>query len=49
MSGIIQHLTAENGKLVDKVKYLEDKMKQLINERIQEKMKERQSTPPSAP
>jgi hypothetical protein len=49
MSGIIQHLTAENGKLVDKVKYLEDKMKQLINERIQEKMKERQSNPPSAP
>ena len=49
MSWIIQHLTAENGKLVDKVKYLEDKMKQLINERIQEKMKERQSTPPSAP
>jgi hypothetical protein len=49
MSGIIQHLTAENGKLVDKVKYLEDKMKQLINERIQEKMKERQANPPSAP
>ena len=41
MSGIIQHLTTENGKLTDKVKYLEDKMKQLINERIQEKMKER--------
>jgi predicted nuclease with TOPRIM domain len=49
MSGIIQHLTAENGKLTDKVKYLEDKMKQLINERIQERMKERQATKPSAP
>jgi hypothetical protein len=44
MSGIIQHLTAENGKLTDKVKYLEDKMKQLINERIQEKMKDRQAS-----
>jgi predicted nuclease with TOPRIM domain len=49
MSGIIQHLTAENSKLTDKVKYLEDKMKQLINERIQERMKERQATKPSAP
>jgi hypothetical protein len=44
MSGIIQNLTVENGKLTDKVKYLEDKMKQLINERIQEKMKERHIT-----
>lgn len=41
MSSIIQQLTLENGKLSTKVTYLEDKMKQLINERIQEKMKER--------
>ena len=34
------------GELTDKVKYLEDKMKQLINERIQEKMKERQASAP---
>jgi GTPase Era involved in 16S rRNA processing len=38
LTGIIQQLTSENGKLAEKVKYLEDKMKQLINERIQEKM-----------
>ena len=30
-----------NGELKDKVKYLEDKIKQLINEKIQERMKDK--------
>ena len=38
---IIQRLSIENGQLQDKVKYLEDKIKQLINEKIQERMKEK--------
>ena len=41
MSSVIQQLTVENAKLTDKVKYLEDKIKTLIAERIQERMKER--------
>lgn len=41
MNGVIQQLMVENGKLNEKNKYLEDKIKQIINERIQEKMKER--------
>jgi fructose-1,6-bisphosphatase len=41
MSYIIQQLTMENGQLQDKVKYFEDKIKQLINERIQERMKDK--------
>jgi glycosyltransferase involved in cell wall biosynthesis len=40
-SFMIQQLTLENGELKDKIQYLEDKMKQLINERIQEKMQEK--------
>jgi hypothetical protein len=40
-SFLIQQLTIENGQLQDKVKYLECKIKQIINERIQEKMKEK--------
>jgi len=38
---IIQQLSNENGQLKDKVKYLEDKLKQLINERIQERIKDK--------
>jgi hypothetical protein len=38
---IIQRLSIENGQLQDKVKYLEDKIKQLINEKIQERLKEK--------
>jgi len=34
---IIQQLSMENGQLHDKVKYLEEKIKKLIQERIQEK------------
>jgi hypothetical protein len=34
-------LTLDNGELKDKIQYLENKMKQLINERIQEKMQEK--------
>lgn len=41
MTSAIQQLMVENGKLTDKVKYLEDKIKTLINERIQERMKGR--------
>jgi hypothetical protein len=41
LTGIIQQLTSENGKLAEKVKYLEDKIKTLITERIQERMKGR--------
>jgi len=38
---IIQQLSIENGQLQDKVKYLEDKIKQLINEKIQERLHEK--------
>jgi glycosyltransferase involved in cell wall biosynthesis len=38
---IIQQLSIENGQLQDKVKYLEDKIKQLINEKIQERLNEK--------
>ena len=41
-SFIIQQLSNENSQLQDKVKYLEDKIKQLISEKIQERMKEKQ-------
>jgi len=40
-SFIIQQLSMENGQLQEKVKYLEDKIKQLINEKIQERMKDK--------
>ena len=40
-SFIIQQLSNENGELQDKVKYLEDKIKQLINEKIQERIKDK--------
>ena len=40
-SFIIQQLSLENGQLQDKVKYLEDKIKQLISEKIQERMKDK--------
>lgn len=40
-SYIIQQLSMENGQLQEKVKYLEDKIKQLITEKIQEKMKDK--------
>ena len=39
MGGVIQELTNENNKLKDKVKYLEEKMRQLITEQIQERVK----------
>jgi uncharacterized coiled-coil protein SlyX len=35
LSLIVQELTMENNQLKDKVKYLEDKMRQLIVEQIQ--------------
>jgi hypothetical protein len=38
--GIIHNLRVENDELNGKVKYLEDKIKQLISEKIQEKKKE---------
>ena len=38
---IIQKVTQENEKLKEKVKYLEDKIKQIINEQIQKKMLEK--------
>jgi len=38
---VIQQLSIENGQLQDKVKYLEDKIKQLINEKIQERLNEK--------
>ena len=38
---IIQQLSIENGQLQEKVKYFEDKIKQLINERIQERIKDK--------
>jgi len=40
-SFIIQQLSNENSQLQDKVKYLEDKIKQFINEKIQERMKDK--------
>ena len=39
---MIQQLTIENGELKHKIQYLEGKIKQLINEKIQEKMKDKQ-------
>jgi predicted transcriptional regulator len=44
MGILIQQLTLENNQLTDKVTYLEDKMKQLISDRIKEKMHERRIT-----
>ena len=38
---IIQELSLENSNLKDKVKYLEDKIKFLINEKIQERIQEK--------
>ena len=38
---LIQKITQENEKLKEKVKYLEDKIKQIINEQIQKKMLEK--------
>ena len=35
MTIMVQELTLENTQLKDKVKYLEDKMRQLITEQIQ--------------
>lgn len=43
-SSIIQQLSMENNKLQDKVKYLEDKIKQLIHDRIQEKIQEEKNS-----
>jgi hypothetical protein len=39
LSIVIQELTNENTQLKDKVKYLEDKMRQIITEHIQERVK----------
>lgn len=44
MSFIIQQLTIENGQLLDKVKYLEDKIKQIVSERIKEKTQQKYIT-----
>ena len=44
-TSIIQQLSLENTQLQDKVKYLEDKIKLLINERIQEKMQNMKKVP----
>ena len=44
-TSIINQLTLENKFLTDKVQYLEDKIKKLIQEKIQEKMKDKQQTP----
>ena len=41
MTLIIQQLSMENVNLQNKVKYLEDKLKQLINEQIKERMKDK--------
>jgi hypothetical protein len=44
---IIQQLSLENSQLKDKVKYLEDKMMKLINERIQERMQNKTTNIPN--
>jgi glycosyltransferase involved in cell wall biosynthesis len=38
---IIQQLSSENQQLKEKIQYLEDKIKQIITEKIQEKMKDK--------
>jgi len=38
---MVKQLTLENGELKNKIQYLENKVKQLISEKIQEKMKEK--------
>jgi hypothetical protein len=45
--GIIQNYSIENEQLKGKIKYLEDKIKQLITEKIQEKKKEQVNEQPS--
>ena len=35
---VIENLESENSKLKEKIKYLEDKMKQFINEQIQKRL-----------
>jgi glycosyltransferase involved in cell wall biosynthesis len=42
---MIQQLTIENGQLKDKIQYLENKIKLLINEKVQEKMACKQVDP----
>jgi hypothetical protein len=42
---VIQELSLENSQLQDKVKYLEEKIKLLINEKIQEKMQNMKKVP----
>ena len=44
-SSIIQQLNIENSQLKDKVKYLENKLKQLLSEKIQEKIKDKNVKP----
>ena len=44
MGMLIQQLTLENNQLTEKVTYLENKMKQLLSDRIKEKMQERRIT-----
>ena len=44
MGGVIQGLTNENNQLKGKVKYLEDKIRQLITDQIQERVKMSNST-----
>jgi molybdopterin-biosynthesis enzyme MoeA-like protein len=43
-SNIIQQLTIENKQLKEKVEHFENKLKQIINERIQEKMLQKTSS-----
>ena len=40
-SSMIQQLNIENRQLKDQIKYLENKLKQLLNEKIQEKIKDK--------
>jgi hypothetical protein len=47
--GIIQNYSIENEQLKGKIKYLEDKIKQLITEKIQEKKKEQVNEPIKEP
>ena len=44
MGGVIKGLTNENNQLKGKVKYLEDKIRQLITDQIQERVKMSNST-----
>lgn len=48
-TAIIQNLTQENGQMKDKIKYLEERIRQFIIQQVEQKKKEMQTPSPSLP